>query len=627
MRKATQLQNSPSSKKAKFDDGSDSNQGLDSSIEAFFEDMHENLRLIHQRAAKFHSEESSADDTELKKYLRSFTTKMTATKVLSRQVACQVMESARNVKQAKDEMESTHLQLQNVLYELLHILHETEKCRSFRSSAENLELLDVKDMATSDEDKCEDLDPHLMMLKKLEMEALERARLVAELEERYARKTAIANINEKKHTQLRNLPDIPSALLDASKKAATAFSQTSLRYDERISEFYSENPLAKALPEPLHTLVMSIVGYNIAYEGKSWRISITGDSDGVSEFNERVDECRSFLDSLSRADLLENESFDTSFDQDESLAAENDNGDDDEEKRDRFFDTKATQLDTSEKSIDLLKSKMFAPHPLTVEIQSSSDLAQAFVITFKWYPLLSVVTAKENNQKTKFPILDHLNPGGQDTIFSTNGYLSSKRTSVLACIPSPVVSITERLGFDNIHQRLYGNLYAYIQHIAGLDEACFYDQELSHELHEGRTNFMSRRDCFETRKRFDVPGSLHPFPVELSAIAIIPTSYPLQGAKFEVTFLQSPTAIVNAPVSAKAMSRETSRYDDLQQYSARIFAFQIRRLQMCFDLLMELDTCVLENRPSQWCQQIYNGTERALPFRWSPKKAKFISKY
>lgn len=60
MRKATQLQNSPSSKKAKFDDGSDSNQGLDSSIEAFFEDMHENLRLIHQRAAKFHSEESSA---------------------------------------------------------------------------------------------------------------------------------------------------------------------------------------------------------------------------------------------------------------------------------------------------------------------------------------------------------------------------------------------------------------------------------------------------------------------------------------------------------------------------------------------------------------------------------------
>lgn len=103
---------------------------------------------------------------------------------------------------------------------------------------------------------------------------------------------------------------------------------------------------------------------------------------------------------------------------------------------------------------------MYISQNFYLKLTSKNNKKQEYIqFVFNWINLICL------EQPSVVPILDHLNPGGQDTIFSTNGYLSSKRTSVLACIPSPVVSITERLGCVSMstkfsyHQKLPNFFY------------------------------------------------------------------------------------------------------------------------------------------------------------------------
>jgi len=85
----------------------------------------------------------------------------------------------------KTELDEARLQLQNVLYEKLHIQKEIRACEDFTSaySDEEIGLRDVKEFMEREGIKEGELDPHELMLKRLSSELAERKALCEEEKE------------------------------------------------------------------------------------------------------------------------------------------------------------------------------------------------------------------------------------------------------------------------------------------------------------------------------------------------------------------------------------------------------------------------------------------------------------
>lgn len=105
--------------------------------------------------------------------------------------------------EAKAELEKTHLQLQNLLYEKAHYANEIQTCREFRSawSEEEVGLLAEEEFARlpSAAESAGPADAHSLMLSRLAFELSERKKLAEDLQElKLQRKACLERITSQR---------------------------------------------------------------------------------------------------------------------------------------------------------------------------------------------------------------------------------------------------------------------------------------------------------------------------------------------------------------------------------------------------------------------------------------------
>ena len=115
----------------------------------------------------------------------------------------------------KARVDTTHLQLQNVLYEKTHLLKEIRQCQQFHSKDEELELVPAETFTMSVAGTAT-MDPHALMLARLDGELLERQRLLSDLEDLRSKANILSQMNDDKRSNLRELPAHLSAVVQAA---------------------------------------------------------------------------------------------------------------------------------------------------------------------------------------------------------------------------------------------------------------------------------------------------------------------------------------------------------------------------------------------------------------------------
>ena len=83
--------------------------------------------------------------SELNELRVQFSMAFLALKKLNRLDKLRTKQSRDSTQQAKQRVDAFHLQLQNLLYEVLHLQKEVNKCLQFRSKDQDIDLVDVEE--------------------------------------------------------------------------------------------------------------------------------------------------------------------------------------------------------------------------------------------------------------------------------------------------------------------------------------------------------------------------------------------------------------------------------------------------------------------------------------------------
>ncbi|PPQ98530.1 hypothetical protein CVT24_004021 [Panaeolus cyanescens] len=112
---------------------------------------------------------------------------MTRLKALQRAANTATRLRKEETAEARQEMDQSHLNLQNLLYEKRHLEREIEKCRQFASIYQDIPLYTVEEFQqlAPEEQRTEQVlaDEHQLMLNRLAFELAERQRLDARKKE------------------------------------------------------------------------------------------------------------------------------------------------------------------------------------------------------------------------------------------------------------------------------------------------------------------------------------------------------------------------------------------------------------------------------------------------------------
>ncbi|KXN89575.1 hypothetical protein AN958_05442 [Leucoagaricus sp. SymC.cos] len=133
--------------------------------------------------------------------------------------------------EARHDMDQSHLQLQNLLYEKRHLEREIEKCRQFASVYQDVPLYTLEEFIqlAPEENRTEQIlaDEHQLMLNRLHFELAERQRLDQRRKELLQQKEELLKENKAKLATV----DSVKAYIDALMKTA---SETQKKVDELV---------------------------------------------------------------------------------------------------------------------------------------------------------------------------------------------------------------------------------------------------------------------------------------------------------------------------------------------------------------------------------------------------------
>ncbi|XP_068617198.1 THO complex subunit 5 homolog isoform X2 [Brachionichthys hirsutus] len=177
---------------------------------------------------------------------------------------------------AKQRVDVLHLQLQNLLYEVLHLQKEISKCLEFKSKHEEIDLVPEEEFyqeappEISKPQLTKD-DSHQLTLARLDWELEQRKRLAEKYKESQAMKEKIQKSIEVKKEHLTSLQPGLTAIMQASlpvqQYLAVPFEQTQKQME-----------VARHLPPPLYVLFVQANAYGQACD-KNLSVSIIGDVD------------------------------------------------------------------------------------------------------------------------------------------------------------------------------------------------------------------------------------------------------------------------------------------------------------------------------------------------------------
>ncbi|XP_034026047.1 THO complex subunit 5 homolog [Thalassophryne amazonica] len=178
--------------------------------------------------------------------------------------------------EVKQKVDVLHLQLQNLLYEVMHLQKEISKCLEFKSKHEEIDLVSEAEFYQGAPEEISrpqltKSDPHQLTLARLDWELEQRKRLAEKYKESLTTKDKIQKSIEVKKEHLRSLQPGLSAIMQASlpvqKYLSMPFEQTQ-----------KQTEIARHLPPPLYVLFVQASAYGQACD-KNLIVSISGDVD------------------------------------------------------------------------------------------------------------------------------------------------------------------------------------------------------------------------------------------------------------------------------------------------------------------------------------------------------------
>ncbi|XP_076625148.1 THO complex subunit 5 [Colletes latitarsis] len=271
---------------------------------------------------------------------------------------------------SKSSVDSRHLHLQNLLYEVMHLKKEVIKCLQFKSKDELIQLVSEEEFHKhAPENICRPEitkhNPHQLRLARLEWELTQRKQLAALCDELTESKKAVASSIESKQSRLDNLAPQLHSILEASKPL-----QESLGLP--LDKIRQEHHKATLLASPLYVLYAKASAYRDAYDN-TIIVKVEGDEEEAKRANNQ--------DGLQESDsdpefLSENVIEETPV----------------HKKRHHRLSREARQEEK--------KSKLLQRHPLNVKIVIKLKNETKLTLQFFYIMFLKVVTV-ESRLKTE----------------------------------------------------------------------------------------------------------------------------------------------------------------------------------------------------------------------------------
>ncbi|KAM9548026.1 THO complex subunit 5 homolog isoform 1-T1 [Salvelinus alpinus] len=178
--------------------------------------------------------------------------------------------------EGKQRVDVLHLQLQNLLYEVMHLQKEISKCLEFKSKHEEIDLVSVDEFyqeappEISRTSLTKD-DPHQLTLARLDWELEQRKRLAEQYKESLSSKEKIQKGIEVKKEHLSSLQPGLNAIMQASLPVQEYLSMP-------FEQTQRQTEIARHLPPSLYVLLVQASAYGQACD-KSLSVSISGDVD------------------------------------------------------------------------------------------------------------------------------------------------------------------------------------------------------------------------------------------------------------------------------------------------------------------------------------------------------------
>ncbi|RUS35304.1 hypothetical protein BC938DRAFT_472862 [Jimgerdemannia flammicorona] len=172
---------------------------------------------------------------------------------------------------AKLQMDRQQLGLQNFHYERRHLEKEIQKCEEFDSIYQDINLVPVEEfMARAPAELTSIMDPHQLMINRLNFEMSERLRMEKEQNNQHELQSKLLSENKRAKAELEKLDGQLEAFLKGSIPL-----QESLKLP--IETERKQSDTARLLPIPLFVLFRHALGYSEAF-GHTITVDIQGDA-------------------------------------------------------------------------------------------------------------------------------------------------------------------------------------------------------------------------------------------------------------------------------------------------------------------------------------------------------------
>uniref|UniRef100_A0A3B5BCF1 THO complex 5 n=1 Tax=Stegastes partitus TaxID=144197 RepID=A0A3B5BCF1_9TELE len=189
--------------------------------------------------------------------------------------------------EAKQRVDVLHLQLQNLLYEVMHLQKEISKCLEFKSKHEEIDLVSEEEFYQEAPQEISrppltKNDPHQLTLARLDWELEQRKRLAEKYKESQASRETIQKSIEVKKEHLRSLQPGLNAIMQASLPVQEYLSMP-------FEQTQKQTEVARHMPPPLYVLFVQANAYGQACD-KNLCVSISGDVDEAKALSKPPDD-------------------------------------------------------------------------------------------------------------------------------------------------------------------------------------------------------------------------------------------------------------------------------------------------------------------------------------------------
>ncbi|KAH7035171.1 Fms-interacting protein-domain-containing protein [Microdochium trichocladiopsis] len=181
------------------------------------------LALVDHLAAVGSLDSASKDvQSEASKRQKLLITNLAQLRGLHRAAQFGARQTKTQTSEARHEVDTLHLQLQNLYYEQRHLQGEIAACESYDHTYQQLPLIPVEEFLALQPEHADD-DENTLMVARIEHERADREALEQQRMELLKRKQKLIADNKKRKDDLANLDKELEKFIDAAKPIQSLF--------------------------------------------------------------------------------------------------------------------------------------------------------------------------------------------------------------------------------------------------------------------------------------------------------------------------------------------------------------------------------------------------------------------